>query len=153
MKAISSGNQQQLIGRVKVGVRCRPAFQEEIDFAKGEFQSIVETVPESRENNTLGRISLTLGTGKLRDFGYDYVFGADAQQDNVYDRIARPVVTDVIKGFNGTIFAYGQVSIALSSVSYIVLYLLSLPMNHSRPERARHTLWASWSLSKTSTRA
>jgi hypothetical protein len=35
------------VGRVKVGVRCRPAFQDEIDFAKGEFMSIVD---QSRSN-------------------------------------------------------------------------------------------------------
>ena len=26
----------------------------------------------------------------------------------MYERIGRPVVSDVLKGFNGTIFAYGQ---------------------------------------------
>lgn len=46
--------------------------------------------------------------GKQRDFVFDYVFDPDSTQDSVYDRIARPVVTDVLKGFNGTIFAYGQ---------------------------------------------
>ena len=39
---------------------------------------------------------------------FDYVFGQDSSQDSVFNRIARPVVDDVLKGFNGTIFAYGQ---------------------------------------------
>jgi kinesin family protein 5 len=93
-------------GRVKVGVRCRPAFQDEIDFAKGEFLSIVDTRDETKDH--LGQISLLMVTGKQREFQYDYVFGPNASQDNVYERIARPVVTDVLKGLNGTIFAYGQ---------------------------------------------
>ena len=46
--------------------------------------------------------------GKQREFYYDYVFNPNTTQDSVYDRIARPVVTDVLKGYNGTIFAYGQ---------------------------------------------
>lgn len=46
--------------------------------------------------------------GKQRDFLFDYVFDASTSQDSVYDRIARPVVQDVLNGFNGTIFAYGQ---------------------------------------------
>lgn len=93
--------------RVKVGVRCRPAFEDEIEFAKGEFISIIDTKPETTENS-LGQISLTLITGKQRDFVYDYVFDSGATQDHVYEKIAKPVVTDVLKGFNGTIFAYGQ---------------------------------------------
>jgi hypothetical protein len=95
-------------GRVKVGVRCRPAFQDEIDFAKGEFLSIVDIKPEDKNQSSFGQISLTLISGKQREFSYDYAFHTNATQDYVYDRIARPVVTDVLKGFNGTIFAYGQ---------------------------------------------
>jgi hypothetical protein len=95
-------------GRVKVGVRCRPAFQDEIDFAKGEFLSIVETRAEALNNPSLGQLSLTLMSGKQREFLYDYVFDSSATQDQVYNTIAKPVVSDVLKGFNGTIFAYGQ---------------------------------------------
>jgi hypothetical protein len=72
------------------------------------FFSIVETKNELPEQNKLGQISLTTITGKQRDFYFDYVFGDNTAQDQVYDRLARPVVTDVLKGCNGTIFAYGQ---------------------------------------------
>ena len=41
-------------GRVKVGIRCRPAFQDEIDFAKGQFVSIVDTVEEDIDTDKLG---------------------------------------------------------------------------------------------------
>lgn len=94
--------------RVKVAVRCRPPFQDEIDFAKGDFFSIVDTKEEDAAKSTLGRISLTMISGKQRDFYFDYVFGETTAQDQVYDRLARPVVADVLKGCNGTIFAYGQ---------------------------------------------
>ena len=47
-------------------------------------------------------------SGKQRDFIFDYVFHQDSSQDTVFDRVAKPVVDDVLKGFNGTIFAYGQ---------------------------------------------
>lgn len=97
---------QEKSGRLKVGIRCRPAFQDEIDFTGGNFFSIIETQAETAEQ--LGQVSLTLMSGKQRDFLYDYVFGPNSTQDQVYERIARPVVTDVLKGFNGTIFAYGK---------------------------------------------
>jgi hypothetical protein len=95
-------------GRVRVGIRCRPAFQDEIDFAKGEFVSIVDTRTEALHDPSMGQLSLSLMNGKQREFLYDYVFGVDATQDHVYNTIAKPVVTDVLKGYNGTIFAYGQ---------------------------------------------
>lgn len=98
----------QKAGRVKVGVRCRPAFQDEIDFARGDFISIVDTRAEAINDPNLGQLSLTLISGKQREFLYDYVFSSDATQDQVYNRIAQPVVADVLKGYNGTIFAYGQ---------------------------------------------
>lgn len=94
--------------RVKVAVRCRPPFQDEIDFAKGDFFSILDAQEEDPEKNTLGKIGLTMISGKQRDFYFDYIFGETAAQDQVYDRLARPIVADVLKGCNGTIFAYGQ---------------------------------------------
>ena len=115
-------------GRVKVGIRCRPAFQDEVDFAKGQYMDIVtcqqiyadphELQQQQSEASaqhapsispvTHAQVTLTLISGKPRDFVYDYAFGPDAQQEEVFDLIARPVVTEVLRGYNGTIFAYGQ---------------------------------------------
>lgn len=106
MISLKKGNNK--VSRVKVAVRCRPAFQDEIEFAKGEFFSIVEVKKEEPESNKLGQISLMTMTGKTRDFYFDYAFNEETTQDAVYDRFARPVVNEVLKGCNGTIFAYGQ---------------------------------------------
>jgi hypothetical protein len=100
-------------GRVKVGIRCRPAFQEEIEFAQGDFFSIIECLPSPMtspddESPQYDRVLLTLLSGKQREFAFDFAFDAYSTQDEVYDRIARPVVHDVLRGFNGTIFCYGQ---------------------------------------------
>ena len=38
----------------------------------------------------------------------DGVIDARATQDEVFERVAEPVVDSVLEGFNGTIFAYGQ---------------------------------------------
>ncbi len=89
------------VGRVKVGVRCRSAFQDEIDFAKGEFMSIVDTRAAAIGDPSLGQLSLTLISGKQKEFLYDYVFNSKATQDQVYSRIAQSVVADVLNGFNG----------------------------------------------------
>ncbi len=42
-------------------------------------------------------------------FHFDRIFGFDATQAQVYDAIAKPVVDGLFEGYNGTIFAYGQV--------------------------------------------
>jgi kinesin family protein 3/17 len=39
---------------------------------------------------------------------YDHVFSGDALQEEVFFKVAKPVVLGVLEGYNGTIFAYGQ---------------------------------------------
>lgn len=41
---------------------------------------------------------------------FDKVFKPNATQEKVYNEAAKSIVTDVLSGFNGTIFAYGQTS-------------------------------------------
>lgn len=43
-----------------------------------------------------------------RDFVYDSVLDPLESQDQAYDSIARPVVQDILNGFNGVLMAYGQ---------------------------------------------
>ncbi|KAI0980262.1 hypothetical protein GJ496_009803 [Pomphorhynchus laevis] len=47
-------------------------------------------------------------SGKV--YVFDKVFGPDADQNKVYDEAAREIVGDILNGYNGTIFAYGQTS-------------------------------------------
>ena len=41
-------------------------------------------------------------------FTFDYVFGDDSRQLDIYNLISRPIVEAVLEGYNGTVFAYGQ---------------------------------------------
>lgn len=41
-------------------------------------------------------------------FVFDRVFRWDASQKEVYDYAAKPIINAVLRGFNGTVFAYGQ---------------------------------------------
>ncbi|XP_071037070.1 kinesin heavy chain isoform X2 [Parasteatoda tepidariorum] len=43
-------------------------------------------------------------------YTFDKLFGANASQLEVYNDVAKPIVTGVFNGFNGTILAYGQTS-------------------------------------------
>ena len=46
--------------------------------------------------------------GKI--YMYDKVFKPNATQEKVYNESAKQIVSDVMAGYNGTIFAYGQTS-------------------------------------------
>ena len=48
--------------------------------------------------------------GGPHNFVFDYVFTPSAEQVNVYNIAAKPIVEAVMLGFNGTVFAYGQTS-------------------------------------------
>ena len=44
----------------------------------------------------------------LCDLNSNGVLDRDASQEDVFERVAQPVIESVMSGFNGTIFAYGQ---------------------------------------------
>ncbi|KAH8067668.1 hypothetical protein JL721_7363 [Aureococcus anophagefferens] len=54
-------------------------------------------------------VRLELGEKRAREFAYDYAFGPEASQADVFDAVAAPVVDAVAAGgAHGTVFAYGQ---------------------------------------------
>jgi hypothetical protein len=46
--------------------------------------------------------------GKDKAFTYDYVFGEESTQLEVFDNCVSPLLEYAFKGFNSTIIAYGQ---------------------------------------------
>ena len=85
---------------VRVFCRFRPFNKREI--ALGADQALkIDIKAES--------ITITDPTdGKARDFPFDYAFNTDTTQDLVFEKCASISVNDVMAGYNGTIFAYGQ---------------------------------------------
>ncbi|CAI5444741.1 unnamed protein product [Caenorhabditis angaria] len=87
--------------KVKVVVRCRPISQTEIDQGHKsavnclfDEKSVAVNNPNAQEPS--------------RSFYFDAVFPPSTDQMTVYNIAARPIVDNVLKGYNGTIFAYGQ---------------------------------------------
>jgi len=82
---------------IKVVCRFRPLNPSE---ERSGSQEIVSFPPGSQESvNIRGKTYL-----------FDRVFGPNATQAMVYEEAAKPIVKDVLSGYNGTIFAYGQTS-------------------------------------------
>ena len=52
-------------------------------------------IPQSREG----------GSGS---YTFDRVFSMTSRQSDIFDYSIRPTVDDILNGYNGTVFAYGQ---------------------------------------------
>ncbi|XP_060527756.1 kinesin heavy chain [Cylas formicarius] len=83
---------------IKVVCRFRPLNDSE-EKAGSKF---VVKFPSGGEDNCI-----SIG-GKV--YLFDKVFKPNATQEKVYNEAAKSIVSDVLAGYNGTIFAYGQTS-------------------------------------------
>ncbi|XP_065112473.1 kinesin-like protein KIF3C [Paramisgurnus dabryanus] len=88
---------------VKVVVRCRPLNRKE---ESSGYENIVEM------DVKLGQVALRNPKAApgdlLKTFTFDAVYDACSKQSDLYDETVRPLIDSVLRGFNGTIFAYGQ---------------------------------------------
>ncbi|XP_053960731.1 kinesin-like protein Klp68D [Anastrepha ludens] len=88
---------------VQVVVRCRPISNRE----QSEGSEEVVSVYPNR-----GVVEITNLTEANKEqtkmFTYDAAYDASASQINLYNEVVFPLVSSVLEGFNGCIFAYGQ---------------------------------------------
>lgn len=82
---------------IQVFVRCRP-------MNNNERRSVVDVLPERREV----RVQPSTANQQPRSFYYDQVFQQDTDQIEVYKKVVKPLISQVLLGFNCTVFAYGQ---------------------------------------------
>lgn len=87
---------------ISVYVRCRSRNDREIKENSGVVVS------------TMGHMGkeVCLQTGPMsvsnKTYTFDRVFGAESDQEMVYDGIANSVLEEMLQGYNCTVFAYGQ---------------------------------------------
>lgn len=84
---------------VKVAVRLRPMSDTE---RKNGYEQVVEI------DQNEATVYIKNPQGQKVNFKFDFAFPDDVAQEYVYDTTAAPIVSGVLEGFNGTIFAYGQ---------------------------------------------
>ncbi|XP_022368354.1 kinesin-like protein KIF27 isoform X3 [Enhydra lutris kenyoni] len=80
---------------VKVAVRIRPLLCKEV---LHNHQACVRVIPNTQQ----------IIIGRDRVFTFDFVFGKNSTQDEVYNTCIKPLVFSLIEGYNATVFAYGQ---------------------------------------------
>ncbi|KAL0347275.1 UNVERIFIED_CONTAM: Kinesin-like protein KIN-5B [Sesamum calycinum] len=87
---------------VQVLLRCRPLTEDE---QRSNVPMVVTCNDSKREVTVLQSVA---SKQVDRVFTFDKVFGPKAQQRSIYDQAISPIVSEVLEGFNCTVFAYGQ---------------------------------------------
>lgn len=88
---------------VQVVVRCRPLNNKELT---GNYQKVVDVFPSRGVIEILNCNEASRENKKM--FTYDAVYDSLSTQQTIYDEVVRPLVSSVMEGFNGCVFAYGQ---------------------------------------------
>ncbi len=102
-------------GNIQVAVRIRPTamFAKQLDLADDKITvDLGKGQPQS--GNYLDNQQ------KSWKFDFDHVM-KDVPQETVYATCALPIVENVISGFNGTVFCYGQTGAGLSPAPCFLL--------------------------------
>jgi hypothetical protein len=87
---------------VQVVVRMRPLNEREL---KGNTLPVVTASSEKKE------IVVIKGAGNRQQrttYNFDNVLGTQSSQEDVFGQTIQPVISDVLGGFECTMFAYGQ---------------------------------------------
>lgn len=90
--------------RVQVVVRCRPMDEKE---NTQSFSNVVEIIP-ARGVVEIRNPRDEPSKDAVKVFSFDSVYDSKSTQQEIYEETVRPLVSSVLDGFNGTIFAYGQ---------------------------------------------
>lgn len=93
---MSKSGKQATRQNVRVICRIRPTNAREI--REGGVTCVKFTEDMIEVNNE----------GAQNKFNFDRVFGGESTQVDVFNETARPLIEDVLNGYNATIFAYGQ---------------------------------------------
>ncbi|XP_034177955.1 kinesin-like protein 68D [Osmia lignaria lignaria] len=89
---------------VQVVVRCRPMDEKEV--SRG-YTRVVDVFP-SRGVVEIRHPRDDPSSDNVKVFTFDAVYDWNSSQQDLYEETVRPLVSSVLDGFNGTIFAYGQ---------------------------------------------
>ena len=99
---------------IHVIIRFRPINKRERIEAK---QQNINDIPINIENDTnknIGKIEIKSDKSKQSNkFTFDHVLDQNTTQEESFERVALRVCDDVLQGYNGTIFAYGQTGIII----------------------------------------
>eukprot|EP00871_Galdieria_phlegrea_P003520 jgi/Galph1/4169/GphlegSOOS_G2797.1 len=106
-KAKKGGEEEKAVN-VQVAVRCRPLNKKELGAGEECVISCNESRREVKVVATNERAANMIKKFQSKSFIFDKVFGMQATQEDVYEAVCKPIVDEVLNGYNCTVFAYGQ---------------------------------------------
>lgn len=87
-----------------VSVRLRPLNEKE---KTREDEECWKVLPQF---NSIALKQKDGGISKRDTFTYDHIYGTESKTQDIYDEMVDPIVSSVVDGVHGTVFAYGQTS-------------------------------------------
>ena len=98
---------------VKVFIRFRPSNELETSLLQNNYGWLVPKFISQKQlgiytKNTYEYNSPTNEIPNNYIFSYDKVFSPNSNQSEIYTNVGKRIVEDIMAGYNGTIFAYGQ---------------------------------------------
>ena len=85
---------------IKVAVRCRPMSVKEV---QDNRECVVRVFPSK------GEVNVQRSSDEVpKIFTFDSVYDVSSSQEGIFTELAYPIIENVLEGYNGTIFAYGQ---------------------------------------------
>lgn len=93
---------------IKVVCRFRPLNEKEHEIEKEKESTNGTQLINFLSNSQLQFTSLS--ESQTYNFNFDNIFPPNTTQSEIYDSSAKEIISSVLNGYNGTIFAYGQTS-------------------------------------------
>ena len=124
---------------VRVIVRCRPFNSKEKKEGNGRAVFV------NSKDHTVEVKDCSNPKLQPKRWTFDNTFDENCTQRDIYDSAAAAIVEDVLEGFNGTIFAYGQTGntfislVVLICTHYTIFTVTTLCL--AGQERVRVSLW------------
>lgn len=120
----STPNSSSSSSTIQVVVRLRPM---------NEYETKHGTLPVITAKTQDATVSVIKGKGRKQmksSYRFDNVFTAFSTQEEVFEATVKPVILDVMRGFESTVFAYGQTGTGKThtSKSHITIMILLLSL-------------------------
>ena len=94
---------------IKVVCRFRPLNEKEHEIEKEKESTNERTQLINFLSNSQLQFT-SLSESQTYNFNFDNIFPPNTTQSEIYDSSAKEIISSVLNGYNGTIFAYGQTS-------------------------------------------
>ena len=120
-KSNKTGPKADLNSKIKTFIRVRPMSQLEVSKGAESCVAFRETdssvyitktgktmILSGAQNSGQSSLDETVMNPDILNFSFDTVFGPKSTQNSIFEKAAKPAVSNLLKGYNSSIFAFGS---------------------------------------------